>query len=385
MTWNWQQPDWPNFRYEKSRLDTQEAHFLHSAGVLLGVIKHLDPEAGETLRIELIANEAVQTSAIEGEMLDRDSVQSSLRRQFGLQTDDRRIPPPEQGIAEMMVDLYKTFAERLAHETLFRWHRMLTKGRQDLKDIGGYRTHKEPMQVVSGRLDRPIVHFEAPPSATVPGEMDHFVEWFNGTAPGGVTPLPPITRAGIAHLYFVTVHPFEDGNGRIGRAVAEKALAQNLGHPTLLALADAIKRRQKDYYRALEDANKGNEITSWLTWFADTGVEAQRSTQGRAEFLIEKAKLLDRLRGQLNPRQEKGLLRMLQEGPEGVPATEASAGPPGRSGGKGGMSADKYIRITQTSRATATRDLQDLVEKGALVRKGERKHTRYYLPIAPEM
>ena len=367
MTWNWQQSDWPNFHYDKTRLEPQETRFLHSAGVLLGVIKHLDVEAGEKLRIELIANEALQTSAIEGEILDRDSVQSSLRRHFGLQTDDRRVPPAEQGIAEMMADLYRTFDQSLAHETLYRWHKMLMKGRSDIQDLGRYRTHQEPMQVVSGRLDRPTVHFEAPASTAVPTEMDRFVEWFNRTAPGGAAPLPPITRAGIAHLYFVTIHPFEDGNGRIGRAVAEKALAQNLGHPTLLALADAIRRRQKEYYAALEEANKGNEISSWLAWFADTVVEAQRSTQVRAEFLIEKVKLLDRLRDQLNPRQVKALLRMLQEGPDGF---------------KGGMSAEKYIRITQTSRATATRDLQDLVEKGALVRKGELKHTRYSLAIS---
>ncbi len=339
---------------------------MHSAGVVLGMIKHLDSGATDQLRIELLSNEAVQTSAIEGEILDRDSVQSSLRRQFGLQADDRRATPAEQGVAEMTVDVYRTFGQPLEHATLYRWHQMLMKGRSDVRDIGRYRTHEEPMQVVSGRLDRITVYFEAPPSVIVPKEMDRFTEWFNRTAPGNDASLPAITRAGIAHLYFVTIHPYEDGNGRVGRAVAEKALAQTLGRPTLLALADAIKRRQKDYYRALQAASLTNEITPWLTWFADTVVEAQQSTQARAEFLIEKTRLLDRLRGQLNPRQEKALLRMLEGGPEGF---------------KGGMSADKYIRLTGTSRATATRDLQDLVEKGALIRHGELRHTRYFLPI----
>ncbi len=368
MKWNWQQSDWPNFRYDKTRLDDEEGHFLHSAGLLLGVIKHLDEESREKLRIELIANEVLQTSAIEGEILDRDSVQSSLRRHFGLQTDNRKIPPAEQGIAEMMVDLYRTFDQPLTHEMLHRWHQMLMKGRTDIRDIGCYRTHKDAMQVVSGRLDQPKIHFEAPPSPGVSKEMDRYIGWFNRTAPGGSAALTPIARAGIAHLYFVAIHPFEDGNGRVGRAVSEKVLAQSLGRPTLLALADAIKRRQKEYYRALEETNKNNEITSWLVWFAGTVVEAQHSTQVRAEFLIEKAKMLDRLRDQLNPRQEKVLLRMFQEGPEGF---------------KGGMSSDKYIQIAPTSPATATRDLQDLVEKGALIRKGELKHTRYYLAITP--
>jgi Fic family protein len=366
MEWNWQLPDWPHFQYDKSRLEPQESWFLHSVGVVLGMIKHLDAGATNQLRIELLSNEAVQTSAIEGEILDRDSVQSSLRKQFGLQADDRRVTPAERGISEMMVDLYRTFDQPLDHETLPRWHRILMEGHSDIRDVGRYRTHEEPTQVVSNRLDRVTVYFESPPSALVPREMDQFIEWFNQTAPGGVTPLSAITRAGIAHLYFVTIHPFEDGNGRVGRAVSEKALAQTLGRPTLLALADSIKRRQKDYYRALQDANQTNEITPWLAWFADTVVQAQNSTQARVEFIIEKTRLLDRLRGQMNPRQEKALLRMLEEGLEGF---------------KGGMSAEKYIRLTETSRATATRDLQDLVEKGALIRRGELRHTRYYLPI----
>jgi Fic family protein len=366
MIWNWQRPDWTDFRFDKSRLDSQEAGILHSAGVVLGMIKHLNAGSTEQLRIELLSEEAVQTSAIEGEILDRDSVQSSLRRQFGLQADDRRATPAELGIAEMMVDLYRTFDQPLEHATLHRWHRMLMEGRSDVRDIGRYRMHEETMQVVSGRLDRITVCFEAPPSAVVPREMDRFNQWFNQTAPGSGVALPAITRAGVAHLYFVTIHPFEDGNGRVGRAIAEKALAQTLGRPTLLALADAIKRRQKDYYRALQEASLTNEITPWLAWFADTVIQAQRSTQARVEFLIEKTKLLDRLRGRLNPRQEKALLRMLEEGPEGF---------------KGGMSADKYIRLTETSRATATRDLQDLVEKGALIRRGELRHTRYFSAI----
>jgi Fic family protein len=367
MIWNWEQPDWPDFRYEKNRLESREARFLHLAGLISGLIKHLDPGAGEQLRIELIGNEAIQTSAIEGEILDRESVQSSLRRQFGLLTDDRRIPPGEQGIAEMMVDLYRTYDQPLDQAMLFRWHQMLMKGRSDVRDIGRYRTHEEPMQVISNRLDRIEVHFEAPHSTIVLKEMARFEEWFNRTSPGRESVLPPITRAGIAHLYFVTIHPFEDGNGRIGRAISEKGLSQAVGHPSLLALADAIKRRQKEYYRALQDASKTNEITSWLEWFADTVVQAQEATQIRVEFLIEKTKLLNRLRDQLNPRQEKVLLRMFEEGPEGF---------------KGGMSAEKYIRITEASRATATRDLQDLVEKGALIRQGELKHTRYFLEIS---
>jgi Fic family protein len=192
------------------------------------------------------------------------------------------------------------------------------------------------------------------------------VIWFNRTAPAGNEPLPALTRAGIAHLYFESIHPFEDGNERVGRAIAEKALAQCLGQPTMIALAATILSQRKAYYAALEAANKGNEATAWLSWFAGMAIEAQRRTTARVEFLIEKTRLLDRLRRQLNPRQEKAILCMLAEGPEGF---------------KGGLSAGNYLTITGASPATATRDLADLVGKGALLRVGERRHARYHIAI----
>lgn len=266
----------------------------------------------------------------------------------------------------MMVDLYRSFAEPLFEETLFRWHRMVMSSSRNLRHVGRYRTGAEPMQVVSGAIDEPRVHFEAPPSSRVPSEMKRFIAWFGRTAPGRDEPLPALTRAGIAHLYFESVHPFEDGNGRIGRAIAEKALAQSLGQPTLTALAATILAHRESYYEALEAANKEDEITRWLMWFAGVAIEAQRRTIALVEFLIDKTKLLDRLKGQLNARQEKALLRMFREGPEGF---------------KGGLSAGKYSTITGASPATTTRDLADLVEKGALVREGERRYARYRLSV----
>ncbi len=366
MQWNWQQADWPHFTYVSSKLERLEAQFLKSEGLLLGAFKHLSDNDKDTLKIDIIANEAMTTSEIEGEFLNRDSVQSSIRRQFGLQSDARKSLPSEQGIAEMMVDLYQSFQAPLSHEKLYEWHRMVTLGRDDLKDIGRYRTHEEPMQVVSGYLHRLKVHFEAPPSASMANEMGTFITWFNDTAPGGKTPLPALTRAGIAHLYFVCVHPFEDGNGRVGRAIAEKALAQTFGEPTLIALAHTILKHRKDYYDALEWSNKDINIDDWLKYFADTVLEAQQYTQTYIEFLIGKTKLYDRLRGKLNDRQEKALARMFKEGPDGF---------------KGGLSADNYLTITRTSRATATRDLAELVDMGALVKSGELRHTRYYLNL----
>jgi len=193
MKWNWQIEGWPEFTYDSKALASLEAKFLTSSGVLLGgTCSHLDEGELSELRIELMSDEALKTSEIEGEFLSRDSLQSSIRKQFGLQTDGRKVPLAEQGIAEMTVQNYRMWADPLTNQMLCDWHSKLTLGRRDLVDIGCYRTTPEPMQVVSGPVSRRKVHFVAPPS-------------------------------------------IEDGNGRIGRAIAEKALAQNLERPTLIA------------------------------------------------------------------------------------------------------------------------------------------------------
>jgi Fic family protein len=244
----------------------------------------------------------------------------------------------------------------------------LTNSRRDLKDFGKYRTNAEPMQIVSGPIGNEKIHFEAPPSRRVPAEMRRFIAWFNQTGPGSKKALPALTRAGIAHLFFESIHPFEDGNGRIGRALAEKALAQTLGQPALTGLATEILAHSKTYYDALEIANKKIEISDWLVWFSALALNAQKRTHAQIEFLIAKTRLLDRLRDHINPRQEKALLRMMREGPQGF---------------EGGMSAGNYSTITGASPATATRDLAALVDAGALHRTGELRHARYTLRLVP--
>jgi Fic family protein len=362
MIWNWQRPEWPDFTWNPNLLRRAEERFLVGGGMFAGTFAHLGADDKDQLVIEALSSEALTTSEIEGEVLDRASVQWSIRRQLGLAADPRRVKPAEQGVAEMIVQLYRSFDEPLTDTMLFDWHRMLMNGRRDIRNIGFYRSHMEPMQIVSGAVYQPKVHFEAPPSADVSREMKRFVKWFNRTAPDGPSPLSALTRAGIAHLYFECIHPFEDGNGRVGRAIAEKALAQGLGHPPLTALAMTILAKRKAYYEALERNNTETELTEWLRWFAGVSIEAQRRTSASIEFLLDKTKLLDRLRGELNERQEKALLRVLREGPEGF---------------TGGLSAGNYIRITGASAPTATRDLADMVEKRALVRSGERRYARY--------
>ncbi len=367
MTWVWQKKEWPNFTYRKSALSELENQFLQFSGMIRGTLKHLDVEKYRRLTVDLMSQEALKTAEIEGEILNRASLQSSILRNFGLQTDNKNIPPPEQGMAEMMVDLHKNFDKTLTHKTVCGWHKMLTKGRADLKVRGKYRTHKESMQIVSGPVHKPKIHFEAPPSRQIKNEMQTFIVWFNDTAPRGRTPLPPLTRAGLVHLYFVCIHPFEDGNGRIGRALAEKALSQCLGQPTLIALSSTIQKNKKAYYDYLQQQNRQLEATQWLEYFGQTILDAQEYSQRLVDFIVHKAKYYDRLRGQFNRRQEKVISKMFREGLEGF---------------KGGLSADNYLRIVKTSRATATRDLQDLVEKGALRRTGEKKYTRYHLNLS---
>ena len=364
MTWNWTLPNWPNFRYDPSALDSLEKQFLLSSGEVLGAVHHINPNARDELRIELLGDEAITTSAIEGETLDRLSVQSSLRRQLGLTTDRRAAQPREHGIAEMMVDVYAGFAQPLDDATLFRWHAMLMAGSRHLESVGAYRVHTDAMQIVSGRMEQPTIHFEAPPSKQVPAEMLHLISWFNDSAANGNAPLPALARAGLSHLWFESIHPFEDGNGRLGRALAEKSLAQSLGQPSLILLSSTIERERKTYYDQLEKFQKTLDVTDWLVWFAQTILTAQQSTLARVTFYIAKARFYDHYRDTLNPRQEKLIARLFEAGPDGF---------------VGGLSADNYISITRASRATATRDLQDLVDRGALIRSGQLRYTRYAL------
>jgi len=367
MIWNWQQPDWPEFTWSAHRLNQAEQRFLVGGGVLVGIVEHVGVEERDQLIVEAMGTEAVTTSEIEGEVLDRESVQSSIRQQLGFGSDHRRVGAAERGISELMVDLYKRYDEPLTEARLLDWHRMVVGDRNDLQDIGRYRTHGEPMQVVSGRMDRSIVHFEAPPRERVAAEMSRFLEWFDRTRPGGPAPLPALTRSGIAHLYFESIHPFEDGNGRLGRAISELALAQSLGRPSLVALAAMILVRRREYYEALGAANRSMEASAWAAWFAGIALEAQQRRAAQIQFLIAKTRLIDRFRDRMNERQLAAVLRMAREGPAGF---------------KGGLSAGKYVAITKSSTATATRDLAEIAEMGVVVRTGERRGTRYHLAIS---
>lgn len=365
--WNWQLANWPRFTYDPHLLETLERSFLEQSGHLAGSVRHIGADDHDNLLVELLSDEAQKTSKIEGELLNRDSLQSSIQKHLGFQADaQRRVSPAEAGIAEMMVHLHKHSARPLDRETLFAWHAMLCRGRRDLKIVGGYRADPEPMQIVSKRLDRPRIYFEAPPAERMDKEMDAFLAWFNATAPEQKNALQPLSRAGVAHFYFLCVHPFEDGNGRIARALSEKAASQSLGKACPLRLSHVIEAKKKEYYAELGRHNHRLDITPWLLYFAETLLAAQRQSQQLVDFIISKTKYFLRFDATLNERQRKVIKRMFAAGPDDF---------------AGGFSAGNYRVIAKTSKATATRDLQDLLAKGALTKTGVRKGTRYQLPI----
>lgn len=365
MAWNWELEDWPHFAWDPARLARVETLYAEQAGILIGASQHLCDKDREAFMIQSATDEAYDTSAIEGEILDRASVQSSIARQFGLKAN-HRSDPKSDGMADLMVDLCRNLTDPIDEDRLFTWHRMVMRGHDDIDVVGGYRRDPEPMQIVSGPLVRRRVHFEAPPFERVGDEMKRFLQWVQATAPDGGTPLPPLTRAGIGHIWFESIHPFEDGNGRIGRAIVEIMLAEGLSKPIFTGVASTFLRRQKEYYHALENASISLDLNRWLRWFAAAVIESQRRADAQIAFTVDKARLFAKLNGDLNLRQEAALLRIFEAGPEGF---------------KGGLSAKNYMTITGAPTATTTRDLADLVEKGALIRTGELKGTRYQLAV----
>ncbi len=366
MKWNWQLESWPNFTWDSDKLVVYEQSFTECAGIIIGSSQHISQEGKQNLFIDLMCTDALDSSEIEGEHLNRDSVQSSIKKELGLSAEAPRASLAERGIAKMMVNLYQTISSPLTHQVLFEWHQFLMGNSHHLEDVGQYRSHEEAMQIVSGPdYDRKI-HFEAPPSKCVPAEMDQFINWFERSSPAGSAPLPTLTRAGIAHLWFESIHPFEDGNGRIGRAIAEKALSQGFSKPVMTVLAKILLKKRKEYYQQLGLASKTLDLTSWLLWFANIALEAQQSTYVYIDFIIKKSVILREAEGKINPRQEKVLLRLFHAGPEGF---------------VGGLSAKNYMSITGATIATTTRDLNDLVKKNILKRTGELKATRYFLNL----
>ncbi|HSW94077.1 MAG TPA: Fic family protein [Gammaproteobacteria bacterium] len=368
-TWNWQYPDWPNFRYDLSDLFEALLSISEKMGFLNGNLVHLAEHLRTDAIINLMVEEAVNTSEIEGEHISRMDIRSSIKNSLGLYPKNHPVRDRRaHGIAELMLDVRDTFNQPLTEEKLFDWHLMLMAHvpRPDLR-VGHWRMSEEPMQIVSGHQGRWIVHYEAPPASRVPDEMKKFITWFNATAPNQPRAIqfPPV-RAAIAHLYFESIHPFDDGNGRIGRALAEKTLSQGFGYPVMLSLSQTIEAKKKDYYAALKAGSGTLEITEWIRYFIKVVSGSQELVEKQIHFILKKAAFFDQFEEVLNERQLKVIKRMMRSGIKPF---------------EGGINARKYMAITKTSKATATRDLQQLFSMHILKQLGSGRSVRYELNL----
>jgi len=367
MKYNWQLPDWPHFSYDSNEIEDVLFAFAEETGHVSGIIKTLPEHLKLDTVVDLMVAEAIKTSEIEGEHFSRIDVMSSIRNGLGL--NKKPVPVKSkmaQGVGKLMVEVRATYAEPLTRETIWGWHELLMADSRNIQ-AGKWRSHKDPMQVVSGSLGKEKVQFEAAPSSQVAKEMTAFVHWFNDTAPGGKKEIKkgPV-RSAIAHLYFESIHPFEDGNGRIGRAIAEKALAQTLGRPLLLSLSRTIEADKKKYYAALKEASLSNDVTKWVKYFSGVLLAAQRHTQQTVDQVLRTTRFFDKYSTLLNERQIKVVKKMTGDGVEPF---------------EGGMNATKYMSITKVSKATATRDLQYLAEIGAITVTGGGRSTSYTLNL----
>jgi Fic family protein len=367
MMYNWQLPEWPNFVYEVQEIQPLILAFAQETGEVSGVIQGLSDDLKHETLLQLMLSEAVKTSEIEGEYISRGDIISSIRNNLGL--NETPIAVKDQragGVAQLMLEVRKSFDHPLSIAMLQTWHGMLMAGARNVNP-GEWRKGLAPMQIVSGAYGREVVHYEAPPSSEVPGEMEQFVKWYNkGTFPLKGEVAEAVLKSAVAHLYFESIHPFEDGNGRIGRAIAEKALSQSLGRPVMLSLSKIIERNKTAYYTALKEAQGSLEINAWVNYFASVILDAQRDAKAMVQFTLKKAQFFDRYKHQLNGRQLKAVNKMLEKGADGF---------------EGGMTAKKYIGISKTSKATATRDLQELHVMGVFVQEGAGRSIRYQLNL----
>jgi len=362
----WERDDWPRFDWDegalRARLDAVRMH----QGRLLGRTEAVAGPDDLQVEMDALIQNAIRTSEIEGEHLDAASVRSSVARQLGLEragVTDRSTARSDALVGLLLEAVHRT-DEPLTLHRLCNWQAALfPEGPGEFSNIRvGALRGEQPMRVVSGRIDRPRVHFEAPPRAGLEPELETFLQWFNAPPAG----LDPLLRAGIAHLWLVTIHPFDDGNGRVARAVTDRALARAERRTVrFYSLSEAIMARRNAYYDQLEAAQKGDlEITAWLDWFLQVLEEALQQALDRVVRVLAKSRFWQRHAGtSLSDRQIKVLNRLLDGAGEEFP---------------NGINASQYKSIARVSKATATRDLADLLDKGCLQRlPGGGRSTRY--------
>lgn len=346
----WQSAHWPNWRYDLSVLTGPLTEVSRAQGLLLGRLADVGMALRDQASLAALTEDVVKTSEIEGEVLNMQSVRSSIARRMGV--DIGAVAPVDrhvEGVVEMVLDATTRATDPLTAERLFGWHAALfPTGYSGMTriEVGQWRTDAEgPMQVVSGHVGRRKVHFQAPPAQALAAEIDRFLAWANAE-----TGEPTLIKAGLAHLWFVTLHPFDDGNGRIARAVGDLFLARADGSPQrFYSLSAQIQRERKDYYEVLERTQKGSlDVTGWLSWFLGTLGRAVASSQTTLDAVLVKARFWQRWAGQpLNERQVKLLNRLLD-------------------GFDGKLTSSKWAAIAKCSPDTALRDITQLLDLGVL-------------------
>ncbi|CAL80023.1 conserved hypothetical protein [Bradyrhizobium sp. ORS 278] len=350
MVYIHERAEWPDFEWNTEKLTETLALVRHKQGRLLGRMERLGFQLKAEASLQTLTEEVVKSSEIEGEILDRDQVRSSIARRLGM--DIGALTPSErhvEGVVELMLDATQKYDQALTAERLFGWHASLfPTGRSGMQKItvGGWRTDQTgPMQVVSGAFGRERVHFEAPAARRLEAEMKGFLEWFN--ADQGQD---PVIKAALAHLWFVTIHPFEDGNGRIGRAIADLALARSEeSTQRFYSMSAQIRKERKAYYDILERTQRGSlDITSWLDWFLSCLGRAFDGADTILRNVLQKASFWEKHGATaLNDRQRLLLNRVLD-------------------GFEGKLTSSKWAKIAKVSQPTATRDIDDLIKRGIL-------------------
>lgn len=364
--WIHEHQNWPNFTWDTDALASKLADIRHRQGRLLGRMEGLGFELRREASLSTLTNDMVKSSAIEGQNLNPKEVRSSIARRLGIDIAGL-IPAGRdvEGIVEMMLDATQKFSNPLTKDRLFSWHAALfPTGRSGMHRItvAGWRTPDAgPMQVVSGPIGREKVHFEAPGADLLEKEMQAFLNWF-----GNSHDIDPVLKAGIAHLWFVTLHPFEDGNGRIARAIGDMTLARAEATPDrFYSVSSQIEAERKDYYDHLETQQRGTPaITGWLEWFLDCLGRAVSSAEITLGNVLFKAQLWDKVNQKpVNERQRRIINRMLEDD------------------FKGHMNTSKYARLAKCSNDTALRDIQDLKKRGIIIQNpGGGRSTSYRLP-----
>lgn len=374
--WVWQHADWPHFHWQPGQLAALLRECGHAQGKLLGMLGSVSHAASAQNELDALLQNILTSSAIEGEQLNVGSVRSSLARRMGLEAlQDGQVTRRSEGLAELMMDATEQFAQPFTLARLLNWHHWLFPTADAslaarALNVGALRGD-EPMQVVSGRLDQPTVHFEAPPRLGLEQALDDFLEWFEASR--NQPELDPLVRAGVAHFWFVTLPPFDDGNGRLTRAITDLALAQGEHQAVrFYAMSASILEDRAGYYHALESSQKATlDITAWLEWFLNTLLQSFQQAMGRVDRVLHKTRFWQLHQGaSLSAEQVKVLNRLLDGGERGF---------------EHGISAAQYQAVAKVSKATATRHLADLLEKNCLVRlPGGGRSTRYQVNTAGE-